>query len=98
MNKATITLTIEEELLDALEFSLKKENSSVQQRMEESLKQLYLETVPEPVREYLESKLAPPAKEKSRRASKAVSAKQSIPAPDVQPPSTTTYETGGHQE
>ena len=98
MNKATITLTIEEELLDALEFSLKKENSNVQQRMDEALKQLYLETVPEPVREYLESKLAPPAKEKSRRANKAAAAKQLNPAPDVQPPPTTTYETGGYQE
>ncbi len=64
MKKVNITLTFDDDKLDALEFSLKKENSSVQSRMEDALRQLYEKTVPEPVREYLDSKTVPAAKPK----------------------------------
>ena len=64
MKKVNITLAFDEDKLDALEFSLKKENASVQSRMEDALKQLYEKTVPEPVREYLDSRAAPAAKPK----------------------------------
>ena len=64
MKNVSITLTFDEDKLDALEFFLKKENSSVQCRMDEALKQLYEKTVPEPVREYLDSKTASAAKPK----------------------------------
>ena len=62
MKKVNITLTFDDDKLDALEFSLKKENSSLQSRMEDALRQLYEKTVPEPVREYLDSKTVPAAK------------------------------------
>ena len=62
MKKVNITLTFDDDKLDALEFSLKKENSSVQSRMEDALRQLYEKTVPEPVREYLDSRAAPAAR------------------------------------
>lgn len=58
MKKTTISITFEDEKLGALEFSLKKENSSVQERMEDAIEKLYEQTVPEPVREYLDSKSA----------------------------------------
>ena len=64
MKKVNITLAFDDDKLDALEFSLKKENSSVQSRMEDALRQLYEKTVPEPVREYLDSKTVPAAKPK----------------------------------
>lgn len=64
MKKANITLAFDADKLDALEFSLKKENASVQDRMDDALKQLYEKTVPEPVREYLDSKAAPAPKPK----------------------------------
>lgn len=64
MKKVNITLAFDEDKLDALEFSLKKENSSVQSRMEDALRQLYEKAVPEPVREYLDSRPAPAAKPK----------------------------------
>lgn len=64
MKKVNITIAFEEDKLDALEFSLKKENASVQSRMEDALRQLYEKTVPEPVREYLDSKAAPAPKPK----------------------------------
>ena len=71
MKKVNITLTFDDDKLDALEFSLKKENSSVQSRMDEVLKQLYEKTVPEPVREYLDSKAVPVAKPKRTARSTA---------------------------
>ena len=60
MKKATIPVTFDEEKLSALEFSLKKEGSTVQARLEETLARLYEQAVPEPVREYLDSRAAPP--------------------------------------
>ena len=56
MKKANITVAFDEDKLGALEFSLKKEGSSVQARLEQTLGQLYERTVPAPVREYLDSR------------------------------------------
>ena len=78
MKKETVTITFESEQLAALEFSLRKKNTSVQAQLEELLKCLYESEVPEPVREYLESRTAPvarprrparPAKPQTREAS-----------------------------
>ena len=55
MKKTNITLTFDDDKLDALEFSLRKEHSSVQSRLDDALKQLYEQAVPEAVREYLDS-------------------------------------------
>lgn len=63
MEKSEITIAFDHTRLEALEFYLKKENSSVQKRMDEALRLLYESTVPEPVREYLDSKV-PPARPK----------------------------------
>ena len=54
MKKVEITISFEEEMLEALEFSLRKEKSSVQKKMQEELAALYEKSVPEAVREYLE--------------------------------------------
>ena len=62
MKKETVTITFESEQLAALEFSLRKKNTSVQAQLEELLKCLYESEVPEPVREYLESRTAPAAR------------------------------------
>ena len=64
MKKTNITFTFDDDKLDALEFSLRKEHSSVQSRMDDALKQLYEQAVPEAVREYLDSKAAPAPKPK----------------------------------
>ncbi len=50
MRKIEITLSFDEEKLEALEFSLRKEKSSVQKKMQEELNSLYEQTVPEAVR------------------------------------------------
>ena len=59
MKKVEITISFEEEKLEALEISLRKEKSSVQKKMQEELAALYEKSVPEAVREYLERKSAP---------------------------------------
>ena len=71
MKKATVTVTFDDEKLGALEFSLRKEHSSVQARMDDALKQLYEQTVPEAVREYLDSKAVPVPKPKRTAKSAA---------------------------
>ena len=60
-------------------FSLRKEHSSVQSRMDDALKQLYEQAVPEAVREYLDSKAAPAPKPK--RTAKAAAPKAPICEP-----------------
>ena len=77
MKKVNITLTFDDDKLDALEFSLRKEHSSVQARMDDALKQLYEQTVPEAVREYLDSKAAPAAAKPKRPAKPAAPRAQS---------------------
>ncbi len=64
MEKHEITLSFDSERMDALTFYLKKENATVQGKMDEALRQLYEKSVPELVREYLDAKSAPPARPK----------------------------------
>ena len=80
MKKENIMIPFESEQLAALEFSLKKKNTSVQAQLEELLKCLYESEVPEPVREYLSSRTAPAAR--PRRPSRPAK-----PQPREEPPS-----------
>ena len=68
MKKTNITLTFDDDKLDAL-----------QSRMDDALKQLYEQAVPEAVREYLDSKAAPAPKPK--RTAKAATPKAPICEP-----------------
>ena len=74
MQKINITLSFEDEKMEALEFSLKKEKTSVQAQMDKALRELYEQAVPDAVREYLDSKCAPAARPKRP-------ARPSIPKP-----------------
>ena len=80
MKKESIMIPFESEQLAALDFSLKKKNTSVQAQMEKTLQELYEAEVPEPVREYLASRTAPAAR--PRRP-----ARPAKPQPRVEPPS-----------
>ena len=83
MQKTNITVAFDEDKLDALEFSLKKvEGSTVQAWLEQTLAQLYEQTVPQPLREYLDSRAAPPPRPKrpSRPAPKDRPASPAPPA------------------
>ena len=79
MKKSTVTIAFDDEKLSALEFSLHKEHSSVQARMDDALKQLYEQTVPEAVREYLDSKAVPATKPKRTAKSAAPKTPSSEP-------------------
>ena len=87
MKKATVTVTFDDEKLGALEFSLRKEHSSVQEHLEDALNALYEKTVPEPLREYLDSRAAPAAR--PRRP-----ARPAKPQPREESPSTLAQPTG----
>ena len=87
MKKENVTISFESEQLAALEFSLKKKNTSVQAQLEELLKCLYESEVPEPVREYLDSRAAPAAR--PRRP-----ARPAKPQPREESPSALALPTG----
>ena len=87
MKKESITIPFESEQLAALEFSLKKKNTSVQAQMEKTLQELYEAEVPEPLREYLASRTAPAAR--PRRP-----ARPAKPQPREESPSALAQPTG----
>ncbi len=87
MKKESIMIPFESEQLAALDFSLKKKNTSVQAQMEKTLQELYEAEVPEPVREYLASRTAPAAR--PRRP-----ARPTKPQMRVEPPSALAQPTG----
>lgn len=89
MEKIEITLTLDSEKQYALDFYLKKENATVQRRMDEALKQLYETTVPEDVREYLDAKTAPA---KPKRPSRP-----STPKPPAAPAASAAQEKGDEE-
>ena len=64
MSKIEVTLTFDDEKMEALEFYLRKENATVQKRMDEALRKLYEEMVPEAVREFVDRKAPPPPRPK----------------------------------
>ena len=64
MEETNITINFDAAKMDALEFALRKQRSSVQRRMAEMLQQLYESEVPEAVREYVDSKAVPAARPK----------------------------------
>ena len=77
MKKENVTISFESEQLAALDFSLKKKNTSVQAQMEKTLQELYEAEVPEPLREYLDSKAAPAAVKPKRTVKPAAPKPQS---------------------
>lgn len=79
MSKTNITIPFDEEKLSALDFSLQKENTTAQQRMVKDLAELYEKSVPEPLREYLDSKSAPAVK--SKRPTKSLAPKMPAAKP-----------------
>jgi len=64
MDKQEITLSFDSERMRALTIYLKMENATVQEKMDEAMRQLYERTVPEPVREYLDIVSTPPSRPK----------------------------------
>lgn len=76
MKKVEITLSFDEEKLEALEYSLRKEKTTVKKKMDEALADLYEQSVPEAVREYLESKAG--VKDRPRRPTKSARSQPAV--------------------
>ena len=77
MEKIDITISFDAEKMDAVKIYLKKEETTVQKKLDEAMRQLYELTVPEAVREYLDAKNAPPPKRPPRPSQpKATAPKQ----------------------
>ena len=89
MENNEIKLSFNSEKLEALAFYLKKENSTVQKKMAEALRLLYEQTVPEPLREYLDAKSAPARPKRPARPSQP---KPAAPKP------TATHEEVHHEQ
>ena len=89
MENNEIKLSFDSEKLEALAFYLKKENSTVQKKMAEALRLLYEQTVPEPLREYLDAKSAPARPKRPARPSQ--------PQPAAPKP-TATHEEVHHEQ
>ena len=85
MKKENVTISFEREQLAALEFSLEKKNTSVQAQLEELLKCLYESEVPEPVREYLDSRAAPAARPRRPARPAKPQPREEIPSALAQP-------------
>ena len=81
MKKENIMIPFESEQLAALDFSLKKKNTSVQAQMEKTLQELYEAEVPEPLREYLDSRAAPAAR--PRRPARPTKPQMRVEPPSV---------------
>ena len=82
MEKNEITLSFDSEKLEALALYLKKENSTVQKKLAEALRQLYEQAVPEPVREYLDARAAP---SRPKRPPRPIQPKAAAPKPAPAP-------------
>ena len=80
MSMIDITIPFDEEKLKASEFTLKKENTTTQQRLERTLIELYEKAVPEALREYVDSKTAPATPKPKRPAKQPTPKPQPAPA------------------
>ena len=99
MKKVNITISFEDEKLDALQFFMEKENNSPQKELEEALTKIYEKYVPEPMREYLDSRSSPLAKDKAKRPSRSAAAKRPASAPPQKPEvGAATYPVSAHKD
>ena len=74
MNKIDVTISIDDDKLNAMTHYLKKKNTTPLKELTKVLDTLYEQTVPEEVREYIESRSAPTSRPKSKPAPKPATA------------------------
>lgn len=84
MEKIDITISFDAEKMDAVKIYLKKEETTVQKKLDEAMRQLYEQAVPEAVREYLDAKNASPPKRPPRPSQSKAAAPKPVPAAAVQ--------------
>ena len=78
MEKIELTVSIEQERLNVLNYFLAQENTSAQKELERMLTELYESKVPQETRGYIDSMVAPPPK--PRRPPRPSSRRTAAPA------------------
>ncbi len=76
MKKIDLTIQFDDDKLDALTFYLRKKNTAPLKELSKTMDTLYQETVPQEVREYIESKIPAPSRPKPKPP-----AKPAVPVP-----------------
>ncbi len=84
MEKTEIALSFDAERMRALSIYLKMEDPTVQAKLDESMRQLYEEVVPAPVREYLDT--ASTSQSRSKRLSRSSQSKADPPKAETADP------------
>ncbi len=84
MNKIDVTIPFDDDKLDVLSFFLKKKNTTPLKELAKALSTLYEQAVPQEVREYIDSRCAPPSRPKPKPAPK--------PTPKPEPPKEVTMD------
>ena len=74
MNKIDLTVPFDDDKLNAMTHYLKKKNTTPLKELTKVLDTLYEQTVPEEVREYIESRSAPASRPKPKPAPKPTTA------------------------
>jgi hypothetical protein len=87
MEKTELTVSIEPERLDALQFfMLSKENTTPQKELERTLAEMYEKYVPSDTREYLDNKRKPtPVRPRPKRPVKPKPQQLERPASEAEP-------------
>ncbi len=67
MKKATVTVSFDDEKLDALVYFMKKDSTDPQKALQNELEKLYEKYIPVEMREYLESKAPAQTRERAKR-------------------------------
>lgn len=80
MKKVNISVSIDDEKLDALVFFMSRDNTSPQKELEEALNALYTKYVSSDTREYIESRIPAATPARPKRPSKPAASKAPSPA------------------
>ena len=70
MKKVELTISFDDDKLDALTFFLRKQDTTPQKELERALNDLYEQKIPAETREYVESRSAAPRPKPKRPATK----------------------------
>lgn len=76
MKKVNITVSFDDEKLDALVYFMKKDSTDPQKALQGELEKLYEKYIPAEMREYLESKTPAQARERAKRPARPSPPKQ----------------------
>lgn len=78
MKKVNITVSFDDEKLDALVYFMKKDNIEPQKALQNELEKLYEKYIPAEMRGYLESRLPAQSRDRAKRPSRSAPPKPKV--------------------